>query len=204
MTAIKVALAVACLALAVGLALLAADARSWSASLSAGDAAYDVAPLDARWQASTRLPAFLSRDLLGLQDDLAARHALQLYRANVSVRPRLDNAAQVAADRAAAETRLVEVARGADKVRDSQAETLLAVLAFGDFARGGQTNQAEQAVSALDQAVKLDPGNVSAKYDLELLLRVLAVGGVSAGSQAGTGFGPGRHGAAGGVPGHGY
>ena len=204
MRALRVMAAVVLLAAAVFAALLAADVRAWSTAVATGDAVYDATPLSATWTASTRLPASLSRGLLGLEEDLAARHALQLYRANVGVRARLDNAVQVAGERAIAETALAAVARGRDTVRDSQAETLLAVLAFGDFAQGAQTSQADQAVSALEQAVKLDPENSAAKYDLELLLRTLEARGTSVGSQAGAGFGPGRHGAAGGVGGKGY
>jgi hypothetical protein len=200
----RIALAVAALVLAVLAAVAATDVRAWTRSVPAGDATYAVAPLEATWTPSTRLPTSFTRDLLGLQDDLAMRHALQLYGANVGARPRLDNASQVAAARAASETALAQVARGSDASRDSQAETLLAVLAYGDFAEGGQASQADQAVSALQDAVKLDPDNVTAKYDLELLLRLLAAHGVQPGSQAGTGFGPGRHGAAGGVRGRGY
>ena len=88
--------------------------------------------------------------------------------------------------------------------RDSQAETLLAVLAFGDYSQGQQTSQADEAVSALEEAVKLDPNNAVAKYDLEVLLRELIAHGSTVGSQAGAGFGPGKHGAAGGVSGKGY
>lgn len=204
MRAIRIVAIGGLLALAAAAALLAADVRSWPSAIAAGDAVYDVAPLDARWSPSTRLPSSLSRGLLGVQDDIAARKALQLYRANVEVRSRLDNAVQVAAARASAETALARVARSPGVARASQNETLVGVLAFGDFSQGGQSSQADQAVSAFEAAAKLDPANIAAKYDLELLLRLLIARGVRVGSQAGTGFGPGRHGAAGGVGGHGY
>jgi hypothetical protein len=204
MRAIRIVAIVALLALAAVAALLAADVRAWPTGFAAGDAVYDVSPLEAQWAPSTRLPAGLSRSLLGVQDDVAARKALQLYQANVGVRPRLDNAVQVAAARASAETALAGVARSRGAARASQLEALVGVLAFGDSSQGGQSSQADQAVSAFQSAAKLDPSNIAAKYDLELLLRLLIAHGVRVGSQAGTGFGPGRHGAAGGVGGHGY
>jgi len=203
-TYLRIAGAVAALVAAVLLALLAADVRAWPRAMTAGDSVYALRPLDASWSASTRLPVGWSRTLLGVQDDLIARHALQLYRANVGVRPRLDTAVQAAAARAAAEAALARVAREPGAARASQAETLLGVLAFGDFSAGAQTSQADQAVSAFQQAVKDDPSNEAAKYDLELLLRLLVAHGERTGSQPGAGPGPGRRGAGGGVPGHGY
>jgi hypothetical protein len=203
-TYLRIAGAVAALVAAILLALLAADVRAWPRVVTAGDSVYAMRPLDASWTPSTRLPVGWSRGLLGLQDDLAARHALQLYRANVGVRARLDTAVQAAAARAGAEAALAGVAREPGAARASQAETLLGVLAFGDFSAGAQTSQADQAVSAFEQAVKDDPSNEAAKYDLELLLRLLVAHGQRTGSQPGAGPGPGRRGAGGGVPGHGY
>ena len=57
----------------------------------------------------------------------------------------------------------------------------------------------------LQNAVRDDPENTTAKFDLELLLRVLTAQGVRVGSnnQAGAGS-TGRHGAGGGIPGSGY
>jgi hypothetical protein len=204
MRPLRILLVLALVAVAAFLALLAADVRAWPGSFARGDAAYDVAPLDAQWTPSTRLRPGLSRGLLGVQDDLATRKALQEYRANVAVQPRLDNAVQVAGARASAERALARVARLPGAARASQAETLIGVMAFGDFSQGGQEGQAEQAVSAFQSGVKLDPSNVDAKYDLELLLLQLIARGVRPGSQAGAGFGPGHHGAAGGIAGHGY
>ena len=204
MRIVRIGLAVVLVAAAVVVALLAADVRGWSKAMASGDAVYDATPLSATWTPSTRLPASLSRGLLGLQDDLAMRHALQLYRANVGAHARLDNAVLVEAARGTAEAQLAAVARGSDATRDSQAETLLGVLAFGDYSQGQQTSQADEAGSAFSEAVKLDPGNTIAKYDLEVLLRQLIAHGSTVGSQAGAGFGPGKHGAAGGVAGRGY
>lgn len=204
MRATRIAVMVVALAAAILLALLAADVHSWPRALAAGDGVYDSTPLVARWTPATRLPAGWSRALVGVNDDLAARHALQLYRSNVGVAVSLDNATQVAAARGQAENALAHVAQESDSARASQVETLLGVLAFTDYSQGAQTTQAAQAVSAFQQAVKDDPANEVAKYDLELLLRLLVAHGQRVGSQSGIGTGPGKRGAGGGVLGKGY
>lgn len=204
MRAARLAAAIVVLAGAVLLALLAADVRSWPRAFAAGDGVYAADPAAAHWTPSTRLPAGWSRSLVGARDDLQARHALELYRAIVGVQPRLDNATRVAAARAFAESSLSDVARASSGARASQAETLLGVLAFGDYSQGSQSSQADEAVAAFQQAVKDDPSNAAAKYDLELLLRALVAHGQRAGSQSGTGTGPGKRGAGGGGLGHGY
>ncbi|HEY3962297.1 MAG TPA: hypothetical protein VGL84_07195 [Gaiellaceae bacterium] len=204
MRATRIAVIVVALAAAILLALLAADVHSWPRALAAGDGVYDSTPLVARWTPATRLPAGWSRALVGVSDDLAARHALQLYRANVGAAVSLDNATQVATARGQAENALAHVAQGSDSARASEAETLLGVLAFTDYSQGAQTTQAAQAVSAFQQAVKDDPADEVAKYDLELLLRLLVAHGQRVGSQSGVGTGPGKRGAGGGVAGKGY
>src|SRR6202012_5959121 len=88
----------------------------------------------------------------------------------------------------------------------SQARTLLGILAFGAAARGGGgASQAVAAISDFTDAVTVDPVNTDSKYDLELLLRLTAAGGLSTKTGPTHGFGnTGRQGAAGGTPGSGY
>ena len=201
------ALACVLLLAAVAIALLAADVRAQSDALSAGDARYAGAPGRATWSASTLLPDAVSGTLLGVDDDLAARQALRRFRATAFRRGRLDNAVDVASDRADAEVALAGVARSHDPDKASQALTLLGVLAFGDFARSGRNSAglAEAAVSYFDAAVRLDPDNGAAKYDLELALKALIARGVRIGPGSGAGVGSsGRRGGGSGVPGHGY
>jgi len=192
---------------AVVLALLAADVRAQGDALDSGDARYATTPARATWRGSSVLPAGAARRLLATDDDVAAREALRRFRATAFRRGRLDNATDVAADRADAEVALGAVARSADADKASQALTLLGVLAFGDFARSGRNSAglAEAAVSYFDAAVRLDPTNEAAKYDLELALKSLAARGVRVEPGSGAGVGPtGRRGGGGGVPGHGY
>jgi hypothetical protein len=187
-------------ALAVLVALLAADVRGWQRTFASDDVR-----VGGTWNASPRVPGNLAGRLLDVGDDVRARRAIRLFQQTVSVRARLDNAQDVTAARARAEAELAALANGGGP-RASQAATLLGVLAFGDFARGGrETSQADSAIADFDNAVRADPGNSVAKFDLELLLRSLAAHGSRTGTNGGTASGgTGRSGAGGGTPGHGY
>ena len=60
-------------------------------------------------------------------------------------------------------------------------------------------------IADFTNAVRADPTNAAAKYDLELLLRLTAAHGARPGAGTGGSFGKGgRRGAGGGVPGGGY
>ena len=194
-------------ALAVLAALVASDVRSWNRAVESGDALYAAQPASPGWEARTRLPSSLAEQLLGAGDDVEARRALQRFRATVNRQPRLDNAIEVNAARAQAESALAGVSRSGDRAQAAQALTLLGVLAFGDFARGGGASDtlAQTAVSSFDGAVRIDPTDEAAKYDLELALRALVAHGVRVGRGAGgSGAIGGRRGAGSGLPGHGY
>jgi hypothetical protein len=176
-------------------ALLAADVRSWQRTLADGNVA-----------ARQRLPWGVAERVLAVGDDVQGRRAIALFRATASVRPRLDNAQAVTVARARAETELAAAARGRG-ARASQAATLLGVLAFGDLARGGGRNatQAQTALGDFADAVRADPSNEIAKFDLELLTRALIARGVRTGTNEGNATGAtGRNGAGSGVPGQGY
>ena len=201
MKALRLAPALVLLLLAVGAALLAADVRGWQRTFETDDAIPN-----ATWGAAPRVPGDLAGRLLGVADDVAVRRAIERYRRTVSVRARLDNALGVTAERAATETDLAAIANGEGQ-RASQAATLLGVLTFGDLARGGgrDTSQAETAIGNFQSAVRADPSNELAKFDLELALRELEARGVRVGPSTGTGTGArGRRGAGAGTPGKGY
>jgi len=88
------------------------------------------------------------------------------------------------------------------------------VLVFTDFAPGTDPfqpstgpapDQIQEAVMDFQNAVRDDPGNLTAKYDLELLIRTLAAQGTRVGSAQQSGAGStGKRGAGGGIPGEGY
>ncbi len=205
MRAGRIALVVVLVVLAVLAAVLASDLRAWPRALRSGDARYAVSPAAARWHASTVLPGVGS--LLGVGDDVAVRRAVRLFRLTYGTRGSLDTELQTQGVRAQAELALANLARSSDPLRAAQASDLLGVLAFGDLSSGGGANpdQADRAVSAFVNAVRLDPNDAAAKANLELVLRLFRATGVRTGATTGAGeHGQGRHGAGTGIPGSGY
>lgn len=204
MRALGIALGGVLAALAVLIALLAADVRSWPGAIDSGDAVYAASAPGVSWTPSTRLGG-LAEDLLGAQDDLRLRQALVRYRESTALPQRLDNALDVQAARGQAQQALSAAARRASPPAASQVLTLLGILTFGSVSANGTSNQADAAIADFTDAVRADPDDELAKYDLELLLRLTAAHGVRTGAGQGSGFGGnGRRGGAGGLPGSGY
>jgi hypothetical protein len=204
MTALRLAAAACLVPLALLVALLAADVRSWRTALESGDAVYAASPSHASWTPSTRLGG-LGEELLGVRDDVALRRALQRFHQTVGLRLRLDNALEVQTARARAQDALEGAALDSDPQRASQAQTLLGILAFAASSRGGDQSQVDAAASDFTDAIRADPADDPAKFDLELVLRLTATRGVRPGPGLGGGYGPtGRHGAGRGLPGKGY
>jgi hypothetical protein len=200
----RLAIGAALLAAAVVLVALAVGVRTTNRALRAGDVTYAGSPAHASWRTD---PAFggLARSLLGVDDDLRVRAALQLATAADRSHLRLDNGVAVETLRARAQDALARVAGGSDPATASQARTLLGVFAFSSSAGGGDTTGIDAARAAFTDAIRADPANTDAKYDLELLLRLTAVEGTRTGQGEGGGFGRGgRQGSGGGTPGRGY
>ena len=204
-SASRIGAAVLLVAASVVLGLLAHDIRAVHTSLLRGDTTYAATPSRATWHASTTLGNAAER-LLGVPDDLALRRALQRYTNAAKLRLRLDNAVDVETPaRAGAQDALEPLARSGDRSRSSQALTLLGILAFRASASGSTQSQVDAAIADFTDAVRADPQNEDAAYDLELLLRLTAAHGtrVQPGQAGGLGH-TGRRGAGGGQPGSGY
>lgn len=200
----RVAAGVLAIALGVACAMLAADARTWSSALARGDAQYASSASQVSWKPDTRVGGIAGR-LLGVHDDLDARRALERYRAVAHLRLRLDNALSVQTARAGAQDALTQAAAESGGTRAGQALTLLGVLSFGGSATGAQQDQVDAAMSDFLDAIRANPANDNAKFDLELLIRQAAATGTRTGQGLGGGFGRGGHkGAGGGNPGRGY
>ena len=201
------------LVLAVLVALFASDVRAWPTTFRNDDALLTSAPQAATWQPGTHFGS-LAQNVLGVSDDVAARRAVAGYIRVVHLPIRLDKARQVALARGRAEQDLAAVARKGGGPRASQAETLLGVLVFGDIApsldpfqqnNSFDPDQAQASVPDFQDAVRADPTNSAAKYDLELALRALLATGVRVGAGQQTGAGStGQRGAGAGIPGQGY
>jgi hypothetical protein len=203
---LRVAAAVAMLAVAVAALLLAADVGSWQTAIQAGDTRFVQAPGAASWTASTTLPFRLGERVLGLSDQLAFRNAAQSFVSVQAAGQGLDNGYSEGQARDALETVLVGLTQGSDRLRDSEAENLLGILAFVDSEHTGPNTPApvERSVADFQAAVQLDPENEDAKFNLELVLRRLLAQGVRPGSSNAGGAAKGHKGAAGGTPGRGY
>ena len=87
----------------------------------------------------------------------------------------------------------------------TQARTLLGILAFNEAAEGGGVSQTDAAIADFTDAIRVDPGDTAAKFDLELLLRLTAARGHRRGTGPVSAFGnTGHAGSSGGAPGSGY
>jgi hypothetical protein len=202
-SALRVGAALALAALAVLVALLAADVRAWPVALERGDALYALNPASARWSAQTHLGG-LAATILGTQDDLAARRALTLYDQAIVVQETLPYPEEIETARAAALNALVAPAAGGDRAVASQARTLQGVLAFDAAGLGGGPTQVDAAIADFVAALEMNGADSAAKFDLELLLRLgrSQPGVYSPRTKA---FGrTGRSGAQASAPGHGY
>ena len=207
MRALRIATSIALIALAVLLACLASDVLSWRNALRSGDRAFARSPASATWTASTVLPSATARDLMGLGLPLRFRGAEQSFAAVQAAGSGYDNGLSETRSRGELEAQLAELARSGHRVIASEADNLLGILAFADSTPTGPAAPApvDQSVADFQAAVRLEPGNVDAKFNLELLLHQLLARGIRPGSNSSAG-GPakGHRGAGGGLPGRGY
>jgi hypothetical protein len=190
------------LVLAAVLALLAADVRTWRDTMRADDLRFQLsASATADWDTSTLLPSGVARSVLDVDDDRSLRRGIAEFRAADRARGFVRSRV-----RGAAEAALADVAASNDApAHASQAFDLLGILAFSDSTSGRRATPVERSLAAFDNAVRRDPGNTAAKYNLELLLRLLEAEGERRGPNPTPGpRGSGRRGAGTGTPGQGY
>jgi hypothetical protein len=202
-TALRLAAIAVLVAVGVVAALLAADVRAWPVALENGDAVYAIAPGRAGWIPATNL-GDLSNTLLGTAGDVAARRALQGYREAADLEQQLGNAVPVPTQRLAAINALSGPANSANPQVAAQARTLLGILTFAEAAAGGGVSPTDTAIADFADAVRVEPGDTAAKFDLELLLRLTAANEQRSGHRLAKGFGRTGRGASGSVPGSGF
>jgi hypothetical protein len=166
-------LAALALVLAFALALLARDVRGWQESIDAGDRSFQVTPgPPGLWDPDDAPMKGLARRLLGIDDDLALREAGQLLRRS---RPRatLQRTPTQIALGTSAQLALSAVQRDdVDAELRSAAANELGTLAFADVLSDSTqaSERAKRGVQKFTEAVKLDPTNEAAMFNLELLL----------------------------------
>ena len=153
------------------------------------------------------MPLGAARRLLGVDADLAYREAFRLYRAASTAAPYYDNSVLRRARQAEAEIALARVEQADEGARASRAANLLGVLALNSPApiAVGQPDPVDRALDEFRNAIRLDPGNQDAKFNLELLLHEIEARGQRSGESAGeSGRAAGRRGAGASLPGQGY
>jgi hypothetical protein len=164
------------LVLAAFLAVLAADVLRWRGELEAADVRRLDEPANTwLWVPDTRLPSDPAERLLGLGDDVAVRRALQRFRLSRPDQPARDQ--HDLAVRAQTDSELARLLEGDPRPAvQSKAAMLRGILALEE-ARAADQIQApvslRRALTELRRAISLDDANEDAKYDLELVLRLI-------------------------------
>ena len=200
-------LALVLIAFAALAALLAADLLGVRSGMRRGDREFATSPASASWRSGTVLPFDPASSILDTGPDLAFRRAAQAFEAVTAPDRGFEDPASAASARGQVEGDLAASSRSGSGARVSAADNMLGILAFADSQRQGPNAPApvEQSVADFQSAVRADPSNETAKYNLELLLEKLAARGTRVGPN-GTAGGPshGHRGAGGGVTGRGY
>jgi hypothetical protein len=185
--------AVLLLGLAAAFALLASDIRSWQGTITQSDLRFRAQRSHiGLWRSPATLPGDPARALLGLDDALSYRRALQLYWFS-TVGSSTGGQADLAATRVDAETKLQKLMTGGATPQErSTAANLLGVMTV--TAPANSSTQKEEIATARGyfmRAVRIDSRNYDAKLNLELLLRVAHPGKSELNQDAHGGFGYG-------------
>jgi hypothetical protein len=191
--------ALAFVAAAIVLVLLAVDARAWQHTVARDDLRFRALPSHrGLWETPSLLPGDPAGALLGTGDTMTTRHAEQLFWFS-----RLGADPQSTVDlptlRARTQRDLNEMLTNGGSTRErSYAANLLGVLVITTPDLGTDRSGIEQllrnAAGYFQRAIAIDPANVAAKQNLELVLRIKQPGKGRIGhdARAGYGFGRGR------------
>jgi hypothetical protein len=189
------AAAVVLVAVAAALAAVAHDALVWRDVLRGREVRVARA-----W-----LPGDPVGSALAVDDVLAQRRAVRSFRVAYTTGRGFDNGVTRTTRRSIAEVRLADVAARGSLRDASQAGNLLGVLVAGGGRVTGEVTADDRARSTFEAAIRRDPSNAAAKYNLELLLRRTRATATRQGPGTGSGaLGRGRRGAGSGTPGRGY
>ena len=189
--ALPLVTAVVLLGLATVLALFAADVRAWQGGLTQSDLRFRGQRSHiGLWRSPAVLPADPARSVLGLDDALSYRRALQFFWLS-NIGSTTGGEADLAATRVVAETELQTLMTSAATAEErSNAANLLGVMTVTAPANS-PTQKAEIATATafFHRAVIEDPTSYDAKLNLELLLRVARPGKSKLDQDARGGFG---------------
>jgi hypothetical protein len=198
--------AAVCVVLAAFAAMAASDVGKWQNAFRRGDV--EAAATDRHavpsWSIGELVPFGVARRLLGVDDDLAFRRGVALFRQAHTGIPSFEAGLEGSALRVQAEAQLARSIRSDhDATRAAAAENLLGVLVVIDSTLpGGTSTPIERAIFQFQDAIHLDPRIEDAKKNLELIYQLTAPPDTPRGSVRR----PGRShsGASATSPGHGY
>jgi hypothetical protein len=201
------ALALAILSLVF--AALAVETMLWRHAAGRQDALLrDPVARQKSWRAATSAGTQAAEALLRVDDSLAFRRAVAGFKFSRPVSKGASKGGDQLEASAAAEGLLALVEReDSNAGRRARAATMLGILAFEDslYDRRNENLHLEESEAAFRRAVRLDSQRADAKFDLELLLRLIAPKhGRPGGQRGGGGFGEGASGAGFSQAGHGY
>lgn len=172
--ALPIVAAVLLLGLATVLALFASDVRAWQGTVTQSDLRFRAQRSHiGLWRSPTVLPYDPARSLLGLDDALSYRRAVQLFWLS-NVGASTAGQADLSGTRVAAEAQLQTLMATAATARErSNAATLLGFMTV-TAPSNSPTQKVELATATryFTRAIVADPTNYDAKLDLELLLRI--------------------------------
>ena len=182
---------------ALVLALLAVDVRAWQTTVARDDLRFRALPAHTGlWSSPTILPGDPASRLIGTGDAMAYRHALQYFWfARIGSNPEVRQ--DTPELRASAQERIQSMIGSAPNAKQrSDAANLLGVLVVTTPAPGSDQDAVTQILTRAAQffqlAISIDDGNLDAKQNLELVLRLQRPGKGKLGRDARSGYGFGR------------
>ncbi len=162
---------------AVGLAVMSARVKQFGDDLRRADVRFEVARTSQGdlWD-SPSLRSGVLRGLLGANDDLDFREAVHLFRrSQLNFTSLHGSPDQLRAESTIALERFDKSDR--DRIRRSRTANLLAIMSYQDASYDTRNADSllRRSADELRRAIRLDPGNEAAKFNLELLLQLQKV-----------------------------
>jgi hypothetical protein len=172
--------------------LLAVDVHRWQTRVAADDIAYRTDPARRDlWTPPSFLPRNWSREMLGLDDDVRSRLALQVFKLGHPRTLFFVAGPQLIQFRSAAQALLSRtIDAETDRARKGQEINLLGVLQLIAVGTGDPERRQQflpRAASTFREALAADPTNADAQFNLELTLRLMQRQNQSGETQNGTG-----------------
>jgi hypothetical protein len=201
----RIVLGIGVLVLGIAALALAHDIRSWQGGVDRGDTRFAAQPVAARWHAGTWLLGDPALALLSLRDDLSVRRGEKAFAVALATPTGYDDGRQKSQARGLAELALSDPLATGSPAQASRAGNLLGILAATGESGSDAGVSDRRAAETFESAIRADPANANAKYNLELILRRIKVVGSREGAGGSSGYyGQSLTGAGAGLPGSGY